>query len=349
MVVDADALAHVTGPLDVPALLTPHAGELARMLDVEREEVEAAQLRYAREAARRYDAVVLLKGRHTLVAAPTVGSASPRSAPPWLATAGAGDVLAGLCGALVAAGLDPFEAGSVGAWLHGAAAARAGAGGPLTAPGSRRRCPRCAPGCSGLPPPRRTLASPGAEHPVCENGPAMTAPSTSAGTARAEIVVDLDAVRRNVATLRRAVGDAAMMTVVKADGYGHGMVPVARAAREGGAGWLGVAVLEEALALRESGDTGKVLCWLAVPGEDYAPAIAAGVDLTAYTVAELDEVVAAARRAGRPARVQLKIDTGLNRGGSTAEQWPRLVGRRGRRGARRRAPGDRRLVALRLQ
>ncbi len=70
VVVDADGLGHVDGPLGVPALLTPHAGELARMLDVEREEVEAEQLRFAREAAERYDAVVLLKGRHTLVAAP---------------------------------------------------------------------------------------------------------------------------------------------------------------------------------------------------------------------------------------------------------------------------------------
>ncbi|MGN6132049.1 MAG: alanine racemase [Nocardioidaceae bacterium] len=154
----------------------------------------------------------------------------------------------------------------------------------------------------------------------------MTAPApTPPASARAEILVDLDAVRRNVATLKRSVGDAAMMTVVKADGYGHGMLPVARAAREAGADWLGVAVLEEALALREAGDTGPLLCWLAVPGEDYAPAIAADVDVTAYTVAEVAEVVAAARRAGRTARLQLKIDTGLSRGGSTPSLWPQVV------------------------
>ncbi len=134
VVVDADGLAHVGGPLGVPALLTPHAGELARMLGVERGAVEAGQLHFARLAARRYDAVVLLKGRHTLVAAPsgevrvnTVGTS-------WLATAGAGDVLAGLCGSLLAAGLSPLDAGSVGAWLHGAAAVAAGQDGPLTAP-----------------------------------------------------------------------------------------------------------------------------------------------------------------------------------------------------------------------
>jgi alanine racemase len=142
---------------------------------------------------------------------------------------------------------------------------------------------------------------------------------------RAEIVVDLGAVRRNVATLKERVGGAQMMSVVKADGYGHGMVPVARAAREAGADWLGVAVIEEALALREAGDTGPVLTWLAVPGEDFAAAVEADVDVTAYTTEELDEIVEAARRVGTTARVQLKIDTGLNRGGSSEELWPGLV------------------------
>jgi ADP-dependent NAD(P)H-hydrate dehydratase / NAD(P)H-hydrate epimerase len=134
VVVDADGLSHVNGPLGVPALLTPHAGELARMLDVEREEIEAEQLRFAREAAAKYDAVVLLKGRHTLVAAPDGRVNATTVGPAWLATAGAGDVLAGLCGALLATGLSPFDAGSVGSWLHGAAAALAGDDGPVTAP-----------------------------------------------------------------------------------------------------------------------------------------------------------------------------------------------------------------------
>ncbi|HET7531524.1 MAG TPA: NAD(P)H-hydrate dehydratase [Nocardioidaceae bacterium] len=141
VVVDADGLAHVTGPLGVPALLTPHAGELSRMLGVERREVESEQLRFAREAASRFGAVVLLKGRHTLVAAPDGRVRVSTSGVPWLATAGAGDVLAGLCGALLAAGLDPFDAGSVGAWVHGAAAAHAGGGGPVTAPDVARAVP----------------------------------------------------------------------------------------------------------------------------------------------------------------------------------------------------------------
>ncbi|GGF42427.1 alanine racemase [Marmoricola endophyticus] len=145
---------------------------------------------------------------------------------------------------------------------------------------------------------------------------------------RAEIVVDLDAVRHNVGRLREiasAERPVAMMTVVKADGYGHGMLPVARAAREAGAEWLGVATLDEALALRAGGDTGRVLCWLTVPGEDYAAAVAADVDLTAYSVAELDEIAAAVD--GTPARVQVKVDTGLSRGGAARADWEAVLSR----------------------
>jgi alanine racemase len=143
--------------------------------------------------------------------------------------------------------------------------------------------------------------------------------------ARAEIVVDLDAIRDNVATLKQRVGDVQMMTVVKADGYGHGMVPAARAARAGGADWLGTAVIEEALALRAAGDTGRILTWLTVPGEDYTRPVEAGVDVTAYTVREISEIAAAARSVGVCARVQLKIDTGLSRGGATEHSWPQVV------------------------
>ena len=132
LVIDADALPHAAGPLPA-AVLTPHAGELAAMLEVDRREVEAAPLRHARQAASRYDAVVLLKGRHTVVAGPRVRVTTTGT--PWLATAGAGDVLSGLIGALLAGGLSPFDAASVGSWLHGAAATLASGGGPLTASG----------------------------------------------------------------------------------------------------------------------------------------------------------------------------------------------------------------------
>jgi alanine racemase len=142
---------------------------------------------------------------------------------------------------------------------------------------------------------------------------------------RAEIVVDLAAIRHNVRLLSDLAAPAAMMTVVKADGYGHGLVPAARAAREAGASWLGVATIEEALELREAGDQGRVLCWLGVPGENYAGAIAADVDVSAYTVAELAEIRAGVARAGRPAPLQLQVDTGLSRGGAATEDWGGVV------------------------
>ncbi len=132
VVVDADALAHL-GDAAPDWVLTPHAGELAAMLGTDRAEVEAAPLAHARDAARRWGCVVLLKGHHTLVAAPDGRVRVTTTGVPWLATAGAGDVLAGLVGALVAAGLEPYDAASAGSWLHGAAATQAAAGGPLTA------------------------------------------------------------------------------------------------------------------------------------------------------------------------------------------------------------------------
>ena len=139
VVVDADALAHVSG--QVPhGILTPHAGELARMLGVDRAEVEAEPLRWGRRAAADLDTVVLLKGHHTLVVRPDGLVRVTTTGSPWLATAGAGDVLAGVIGALLATGLDPFDAASVGSWLHGAAATLAASGGrPITAGAVARR------------------------------------------------------------------------------------------------------------------------------------------------------------------------------------------------------------------
>lgn len=131
-VIDADALEHVTGHVE-DAVLTPHAGELAAMLGAERADIEARSLTYARQTAETYGAVVLLKGRHTLVATPDGRVRATTTGTPWLATAGAGDVLGGLIGALLAAGLSPYDAASVGSWLHGAAATLASAGGPITA------------------------------------------------------------------------------------------------------------------------------------------------------------------------------------------------------------------------
>ncbi|TCJ21235.1 NAD(P)H-hydrate dehydratase, partial [Nocardioides jejuensis] len=135
VVVDADALAVVDRPLPVPAVLTPHAGELAQLLGVTREEIEADQLAAVRRAADRFDAVVVLKGRRTLIAEPAGRVRVNTTGVPWLATAGAGDVLAGLTGSLLAGGLAPFDAASAACWLHGVAATLASDGGPLTAGG----------------------------------------------------------------------------------------------------------------------------------------------------------------------------------------------------------------------
>jgi hydroxyethylthiazole kinase-like uncharacterized protein yjeF len=141
LVVDADGLAHVDGPLPVPAVLTPHAGELAAMVDADRADVEARPLHHARAAADRFGCVVLLKGRHTVVAEPGGRVRVTTTGVPWLATAGAGDVLAGLVGALLATGLEPFDAASVGSWLHGSAATLASRGGPVVASDVARALP----------------------------------------------------------------------------------------------------------------------------------------------------------------------------------------------------------------
>lgn len=136
LVVDADALAALGGRCgwSVPMLLTPHAGELARLVGADREDVEARRLHHARAAARDLDAVVLLKGSTTVVARPDGQVRVNPTGTPALATAGSGDVLAGLCGALLAGGLDPFDAGSAAAWLHGLAGRLAAEGGrPVSA------------------------------------------------------------------------------------------------------------------------------------------------------------------------------------------------------------------------
>jgi NAD(P)H-hydrate repair Nnr-like enzyme with NAD(P)H-hydrate dehydratase domain len=111
------------------------------MTGADRDEIEARPLYHVRRAAERYGCVVLLKGRHTLVARPDGSVRVTTTGTPWLATAGAGDVLGGLIGALLAAGLSPYDAASVGSWLHGAAATLAARSGPLTASAVARAIP----------------------------------------------------------------------------------------------------------------------------------------------------------------------------------------------------------------
>ena len=139
--------------------------------------------------------------------------------------------------------------------------------------------------------------------------------------------IDLAAVRANVGELRRRAGQAAVMAVVKADGYGHGMVPCAQAAVEGGAEWLGVAFVDEAVALRAAGLDVPVLAWLLTPDTDLAPAVTAAVDVGVSAEWALDAAARAATVAGQPARVHLKADTGLGRAGATAAEWPQMCER----------------------
>ena len=138
-------------------------------------------------------------------------------------------------------------------------------------------------------------------------------------------VIDLDAIRHNVRRLAAAASPAKVMAVVKADAYGHGAVPVARAALQAGASWLGVAHISEALALRAAGIDAPLLAWLHTTDSNFGAAVAAGVDI-GCSGWELERIVAAAREQERPARIHLKVDTGLGRNGATPETWDRLVG-----------------------
>ncbi|MER7364259.1 alanine racemase [Nonomuraea wenchangensis] len=142
----------------------------------------------------------------------------------------------------------------------------------------------------------------------------------------AEARVDLAAIRHNVALFRERTG-AELMGAVKADAYGHGLVPCSRAVLEGGASRLGVAFVREALELRAGGVTAPVLAWLITPGEPLDEALTHDVELSAADVRLLDEIAAAARRTGRTVRLHLEADTGMSRGGAPLAAWPGLLAR----------------------
>ena len=148
---------------------------------------------------------------------------------------------------------------------------------------------------------------------------------TDSTTNAAQAVVDLDAVAHNVRLLREHAGSAQVMAVVKADGYGHGAAPVARAALAAGAAELGVATANEALALRRDGITAPVLAWLHPPGFDFAPALEADVQLGVSSARQFAEVLDAVGRTGRTATVTVKVDTGLNRNGVGAAEFPAML------------------------
>lgn len=139
-------------------------------------------------------------------------------------------------------------------------------------------------------------------------------------TNRAEAIIDLSAIRANV-TLLKARASVDLMAVVKADAYGHGLVPVAKAALEGGANWLGVALLEEAITLRKAGVAAPILAWLVPPGSDFKSAVDNDIDIAVSSIKALEEFGAVAG-SKRP-RVHLEVDTGMTRGGFLSE-WNQI-------------------------
>src|SRR5690606_3441896 len=141
----------------------------------------------------------------------------------------------------------------------------------------------------------------------------------------AEARVDLAAIKHNVRLLRERAPGAELMAAVKADAYGHGLVPVSRAMLEAGASRLGVAFVREALDLRAAGVTAPVLAWLITPGEPIGEALRAGVEVSASDAALLGEIAGAARETGVTARVHLEADTGMTRGGAPLAAWPGLL------------------------
>ncbi len=145
------------------------------------------------------------------------------------------------------------------------------------------------------------------------------------GLRPAWIEVDLDAIAHNVRTLVAEVAPARLMAVVKADGYGHGAVPVARAAAAAGTSWLGVALVEEALVLRQAGLSSGILI-LSEPHPAAADACAEhGIAVTLCTEAGVRVFGRAGRTAGRPVAAHLKVDTGMHRQGCLPADLPHLV------------------------
>ncbi|MEZ0358285.1 alanine racemase [Mycobacterium sp. SA01] len=141
----------------------------------------------------------------------------------------------------------------------------------------------------------------------------------------AEAIVDLGAIAHNVRVLREHAGSAQVMAVVKADAYGHGAVAAGRAAVDAGAAELGVATIDEALTLRQGGITAPVLAWLHPPGTDFAPALTADIGVAVSSVHQVGAVLDAVERTGRTAEVTVKVDTGLNRNGVSAADYPALL------------------------
>jgi len=140
---------------------------------------------------------------------------------------------------------------------------------------------------------------------------------------RASAEINLSAITQNFKSIKsRTTAD--VLAVVKADAYGHGLIPVSKALEEAGADWFGTALLEEAINLRKAGILKPIISWLTPLGEDFKSAIDLDIDLGIPSIDLLDEVIKAASLTGKAARIHLEIDTGMSRGGVLSE-WDQLI------------------------
>jgi len=140
---------------------------------------------------------------------------------------------------------------------------------------------------------------------------------------RAFVEVDLKAITKNVKWVARGT-NAEVLAVVKADAYGHGLVPIAKTALKAGATWLGVALLEEAFVLRKNKIKAPIIAWLTPPGEDFKSAIANDIQLSVPSIKHLKLIEAAGKKAKRRPQVHIEIDTGMSRGG-LLEEWSEFL------------------------
>ena len=140
---------------------------------------------------------------------------------------------------------------------------------------------------------------------------------------RAVAEVDLLAIAQNLKLIKSKTS-VQVLAVVKADAYGHGLVPVAKAAVAAGADWLGTALLEEGIALRAAGVKAPLICWLTPLGEDLKTAVKNNIDLSISSLELLKEVIDAGRAANIVPRIHLEVDTGMTRGGVRSD-WPEFV------------------------
>lgn len=145
----------------------------------------------------------------------------------------------------------------------------------------------------------------------------------SSHRARAQALIDLSAIEHNVKRLLSGTR-AAGLAVVKADAYGHGLVPVAKRALSAGATWLGTALLEEAIALRDSSIDAPIIAWLTPISDDFESAIRKRIDLAIPSIEHLHAVMKSSEALGISPRIHLEVDTGMSRGGALNE-WNSLL------------------------